>query len=86
MTTTLKFKTNINCRSCVARVQPYLDQVPSIESWTVETGAPDKVLTVTGEELTSAVVSQAVKSAGYSLLGEVRGEQPNHAVTSRAGR
>ncbi len=39
---TLKFKTNINCGSCVAAVKPHLDNATDIISWSVDTENPDK--------------------------------------------
>ena len=32
-----KFKTNINCSSCIAAVKPHLDKANGIENWEVDT-------------------------------------------------
>ncbi len=43
---TLKFKTNINCGGCIAKVTPFLDKAEGIASWSVDTNVPEKILTV----------------------------------------
>lgn len=71
MTTTRRYKTNLNCGSCVAAVTPYLDGERSIRRWSVDTADPDKVLTVEGEAVTPETVGRLVEGAGFKLLGEV---------------
>ncbi|MET1056211.1 MAG: cation transporter [Pedobacter sp.] len=63
---TLKFKTNIKCGGCIATVTPHLDAVAGLDSWTVDTTAPEKVLTVSGnaDALTEEVIN-TLKKAGY---------------------
>ena len=39
---TLKFKTNIECPSCEARVKPFLDKKEGIVSWQVDTDHADR--------------------------------------------
>ena len=43
---THRFKTNLNCGSCVAAVTPLLDGEGTIERWHVDTESTDKTLTV----------------------------------------
>jgi copper chaperone len=43
---TLKFKTNIKCGGCIATVTPFLNNIPEISKWEVDTGHADKILTV----------------------------------------
>lgn len=63
---TLKFKTNIKCGGCIATVTPFLDKLPEISKWEVDTNNPDKVLTVeANEELDAETVIDTLKSAGY---------------------
>jgi copper chaperone CopZ len=64
---TLKFKTNINCGGCVATVTPYLNAVPDVIRWNVETERQDKLLTVTSAEPNGAAVEEAVRSAGFRI-------------------
>ena len=47
---TLKFKTNINCAGCLAKVSPFLNAEQSIEKWEVDTSIPEKILTVETDE------------------------------------
>ncbi|MEZ4905931.1 MAG: heavy-metal-associated domain-containing protein [Spirosomataceae bacterium] len=62
---TLQFKTNINCGGCVAKVTPFLNQIEKIEDWKVNTDDPDKILTVSGEDLTCALIQESVAKAGF---------------------
>ena len=76
---TIKFKTNINCGACIAKVKPFLDTVPNMESWEVDTANPEKTLTAKGKGLQAGDVIAQVKQAGYqieekkSLLGSLFG-------------
>lgn len=68
---TIQFKTNINCSSCVAKVTPHLNEEETIENWEVNTMTPDKVLTVSGENLDKEKVKSVVEKAGFVVKGEV---------------
>lgn len=72
--TTLKFKTNLNCGSCVAAVKPHLDADHSIHRWNVNTASPDKLLTVEGVGLSEADISRHVSDAGFQILERVDAE------------
>ncbi len=64
----IKFKTNINCGNCIKSVTPYLNQVESVETWSVDTDSPNKVLTVEMEEEGHIIdVIRAVREAGYEI-------------------
>lgn len=62
---TLKFKTNINCEACVAKVTPVLNGNTSVEKWEVDTKNPSKILTVEGKNITSSEVIQSLAKIGY---------------------
>lgn len=63
---TLKFKTNIKCGGCIATVTPFLDKIPEISKWEVDTNSADKILTVEGNEaLNAARIQSSLKDAGY---------------------
>ncbi len=63
---TLKFKTNINCGGCVAKVTPVLNSLQGIANWQVDTANSDKTLTVNADKnVTSQQVNQALKSIGF---------------------
>ena len=64
---TLKVKTNINCSMCVAKVTPFLNGEESIQEWSVDTSNPDKILTVTGEQISQERVKELVKQAGFAV-------------------
>jgi copper chaperone len=66
---TLKFKTNINCGGCVAAVTPALNGLKNIQHWEVDTGNPDKVLTVKADDsLKAAAVIDTLKQKGYNAI------------------
>jgi len=62
---TIKFKTNINCTNCLARVTPFLDKKEGIKSWNVDIDNPDKILTVETEDLTAEDIVKTVKRTGF---------------------
>lgn len=62
---TLRFKTNINCGSCIRAVTPALNQQVGANNWQVDTANPDKVLTVSTSAATPEQVLQAVEAAGF---------------------
>ncbi|MCA8986616.1 MAG: hypothetical protein KDA78_03190 [Planctomycetaceae bacterium] len=66
---TQSYKTNLNCGQCVAAVKPYLDQAPEIDAWSVDTNHPDKILTLSGSDLSSEKVGQLVSEGGFRVLG-----------------
>ena len=61
----LKFKTNINCGSCVANITPFLDKAEGIHEWKVDTTNAQKILTVSTGNLNEAEVIKLVQEAGY---------------------
>jgi len=61
---TIKFKTNIKCSGCVAKVTPFLNEALGEDNWEVDYNNPAKVLTVVGEKDYAKVI-QAVEKAGY---------------------
>ncbi|MBX2953794.1 MAG: heavy-metal-associated domain-containing protein [Leadbetterella sp.] len=61
----MKFKTNINCDSCVAKVTPVLEANEQVENWKVDTANPDKVLTVEGEDIDVEDLVHSLKKIGY---------------------
>jgi copper chaperone CopZ len=80
MATTLQFKTNLRCGSCVSTLRPHLDGEPGVERWEVDLSSPDKSLTVYGDAPAEAVKA-AVENAGYQVLGEIDSAPPPATVT-----
>lgn len=62
---TLKFKTNIKCESCVAKVSRFLDESINISEWNVDLESPDRILTVTGDNISFEYIKEALLKAGY---------------------
>lgn len=62
---TLKFKTNINCGGCISTVTPFLNNKEGIEKWEVDTANPQKILTVTTEDLKATDIIETLQKAGY---------------------
>ncbi len=62
---TLKFKTNIKCGSCVAAITPHLNAVSGIDSWVVDLKDPNRTLTVITNHVDADTVRKAVETAGY---------------------
>ena len=64
---TLKFKININCGGCVAKVTPFLNDENGICHWEVDTTNKDKILSVHSEGITEEEVIQKVQEAGFKI-------------------
>jgi copper chaperone len=62
---TLKFKTNINCGGCIAKVTPYLNKAAGIKKWEVDTNNPEKVLTVEADGISEKDIINILKEVGY---------------------
>lgn len=64
---TLKFKTNINCMGCVAKVTPELNQLTAIENWEVDIQNKEKILTVAASSEREEEIIKAVEKAGFKI-------------------
>lgn len=60
----MKFKSNINCGNCEAKVKKVIDKNPAIKSWSVDLEHPDRILTVEGD-LTPEEVTKTVLKSGF---------------------
>jgi copper chaperone len=63
---TFRFKTNIKCSGCIARVTPTLNNTNGIEKWDVNIFAPEKILTVETLNLGAEDIIKAVEKAGFT--------------------
>ncbi|MGB0861499.1 MAG: heavy-metal-associated domain-containing protein [Saprospiraceae bacterium] len=63
----IEFKTNINCGNCIKSVSGFLNDVENIEKWEVNTGVPEKILTVNGKNITAEEIIEAVEDAGFDI-------------------
>lgn len=64
---TIKFKTNINCGGCLAKVTPFLNEEKTIEKWEVNILTPEKTLTVESQNANPETVIKAVQKAGFKI-------------------
>lgn len=64
---TIKFKTNINCGGCLAKVTPFLNEENTIEKWEVNILTPEKTLTVETQDANPETVIKAVQKAGFKI-------------------
>jgi len=62
---TVKFKTNIKCSGCIATVTPALNELVGQNNWEVDLQSPDKILTISKDEISKQEIKQAVEKAGY---------------------
>lgn len=60
-----KFKTTINCGSCIKAVAPHLNKLEGVEEWKVDTDNPDKVLEVKSKTLNAQEIKETVEKAGF---------------------
>lgn len=63
---TFKFKTNINCGSCIRSVTPFLNELDSVEEWKVDTEDPNKILTVESDSADAGEILKAISESGFS--------------------
>ncbi|MBD1384631.1 hypothetical protein IDJ75_05015 [Mucilaginibacter rigui] len=63
---TLKFKTNINCGGCIAKVTPALNETVGEGNWLVDTSVPEKILTVKAETISNSIIKR-VESVGFRI-------------------
>lgn len=61
--TTLKFKSNIKCTGCLAKVSPILNAEPMLENWEVDIYTPEKTLTINTNEADTQKVIEALEKA-----------------------
>jgi copper chaperone len=62
---TLKFKTNIKCSGCVAKVTPHLNETVGEGNWEVDINDPSKILSIKNDGNSTATIQEAVSKAGF---------------------
>jgi copper chaperone CopZ len=63
---TIKFKTDIKCSGCVAKVTPHLNQVVGEANWNVDILNSSKILSVEGG-VSESKIKDAVEKAGFKI-------------------
>ena len=71
-----RYKTDLHCGACVAKVRPLLDAAPDVVTWGADTSGSPAVLTVEGDGLTAERVGALIRPAGYHVLGEEVATRP----------
>lgn len=61
----LKFKTNLNCSNCVAKVTEDLNSASGVEKWEVDTDNPDKILSIDSTGISSEEVIEIIEKKGF---------------------
>lgn len=62
---TFYLKTNVNCGACIKKITPYINEIDEVETWSVDTEHPDKIMKVVLEEGGPSTVIEALSQAGY---------------------
>jgi len=62
---TQKFKTNINCGNCLAKVTPILNAEARIKSWEVDLDSDDRILSIESEDMSAEDVFKTVIKSGF---------------------
>jgi copper chaperone CopZ len=63
---TLKFKTNINCGGCIAKITHVMDTIAGKGKWNVDTNDLEKILTVQAEASYNEIET-AIKNLGFKI-------------------
>lgn len=61
----LKFKTNVENQEAISKVAAYLDKEEGISKWNIDTESEEKILSVSGTDLSPQTVKNAVEQAGF---------------------
>lgn len=62
----MKFKSNINCQNCVAKVKNTLDTLVGTDAWKVDTENPAKILYISNTEASAAEIVNKLKRIGFT--------------------
>jgi len=62
-----RFKTTIQCNSCLSKVTPKLNEILEEQSWSVDLESDDRILTVNNDNVSVDAVVSAVKSVGFEI-------------------
>lgn len=62
-----RFRTNIMCGGCIAKITPALDGAEGVASWSVALETPDRVLTVVPNGIGEEELLQMVRAAGFTI-------------------
>lgn len=63
---TLKFKTNIKCDGCLAKVTPKLNETAGEDNWEVDIKTPEKILTIASDDVDEKIIVSVLKEVGFN--------------------
>lgn len=61
----MKFKSNIKCGACVAKVTNALNETAGENQWSVDLAHPDRILQINNPDVTPEQVQTALQATGY---------------------
>lgn len=61
----IRFKTNINCGGCIAKIAPALNGEKEILKWDVDTSTPDRILTIETQNLKPREIMDLIHKSGF---------------------
>ncbi|MBO0360496.1 copper chaperone [Hymenobacter sp. BT186] len=61
----LKFKTTVTTVEEVARVAPFLNQLPAVEKWDIAPETEHHVLSISGHNLDPQQIENGLREAGF---------------------
>jgi len=64
----LKFKTNINCNGCIAKVTPFLNKAHDILKWDVDIANSQKTLTVETNNLREEEIIGSIRIVHFYII------------------
>ena len=64
---TKKFKTNIMCGSCIAKVTPVLNETFGENNWQVDIKDPKKILTISSDNIDEKGMKKSLEKVGYKV-------------------
>ena len=62
-----KFKTNVNCSGCVAKVTNSLNDSVGAGNWSVDITDTNKILTVSNDQISEEEIIKAVQKTGFKI-------------------
>jgi copper chaperone len=61
----MKFKTNIKCDGCIAKVTPILDQSVGKGNWSVDLNSPLRILSIAHLAVAPDAIQSGLATVGY---------------------
>jgi copper chaperone len=62
-----KFKTTIQCNSCLSKAIPKLNEIIEEQSWSFDLESDDRILTVNKGNVSIEAVVSAIESVGFEI-------------------